>query len=64
MEWFLHLCKVKQGMIGIGFFDAFAGDVKVFAFQFDADELAAQVYAGHASRAAAHEGIEDGVLRQ
>ena len=47
-------------MLG-GFLDAAAGDVEILGVDLDADETAAELDGGNASRAAAHEGIASNV---
>ena len=53
----LLLCK--QSCLPLRVLDTLAGDIEVFRLYLDADELAAEIHAGDAGRAAAHEGVEE-----
>jgi len=51
--------RLKQLALTLGVLDTPAGDVEVARLNLDPDELAAELGAGYAGRAAAHEWIQD-----
>ena len=57
-------CSVEESALRVGLLYPAAGDVEVARLDLDADELAAELGAGDARRAAAHEGVTHGAMRQ
>src|SRR5574340_466770 len=49
----------EHPLLAIGVLDPLAGDVEILGLDLDANELAAEIGAGDASRARAHERVED-----
>ena len=60
-DYFSRLVYGGRISLAVGVLDALARNLEILGLDLYADELAAQLGAGYASGAAAHEGVEDGI---